>query len=63
MSLRCSMDRSYEGYDFLVSVPPKVPVIKDTSDLEVTTEIGPFLEQASADVSCEVFGGEEHQVS
>ena len=43
---------------YLLSVPPRPPVIVDEFGVEVTSElIGPYAEGAASNISCEVSGG------
>ena len=39
------------------SVPPNPPVIVNEAGREATSQLGPYPEGASAEISCEVSGG------
>ena len=40
------------------SVPPNVPVIVNEAGREATSQLGPYPEGATTQISCEVRGGE-----
>lgn len=41
----------------LIAVPPSDPVIYDEDGVEVDHELGPYSEDASVNITCEVEGG------
>ena len=44
---------------YLFSVPPDPPVIVNEAGREATSQLGPYPEGASAQISCEVGGGKK----